>query len=187
MDTFCVQKVSYPTILCHLRETKRQIKLCWIHFLNSYANCIFETPDWTMIYIDNSTHFKARKISSLISKDPIITPIKTVQALKHEIWLLTHLLSLLPAQSHDNVSSNFSERFISTRLKTSHSLQKRISHYPFRIERTLLMAFNVSASGHKFVYAFGNQNYHSDIFLAFGKLHRTQLFIELYTTLKIHM
>lgn len=46
---------------------------------------MFETPDWTMIYIDNSRLFKARKIPSLISKDPIITPIKTVQALKHEI------------------------------------------------------------------------------------------------------
>lgn len=100
--------------LCHLRETKRQIKFCWILFLNSCANCIFETPDWTMIYIDNSRHFKARKIPSLISKDTIITPIKTVQALKHEIWLLTHLLSLLPTQYHDNVFSNFSERFIST-------------------------------------------------------------------------
>lgn len=75
---------------------------------------MFETPDWTMIYIDNSRLFKARKIPSLISKDPIITPIKTVQALKHEIWLPTHLLSLLPTQYHDNVSSNFSERFIST-------------------------------------------------------------------------
>lgn len=75
---------------------------------------MFKTPDWTMIYIENSTHLKARKIPSLISKDPIITSIKTVQALKHEIWLPTHLLSLLPTQYHDNVSSNFSERFIST-------------------------------------------------------------------------
>ena len=46
---------------------------------------MFETPDWTVIYIDNSRLFKARKIPSLLSKDPIITPIKTVQALKHEI------------------------------------------------------------------------------------------------------
>lgn len=85
MDSFCVQKVSDHAILCHLRETKREIKLYRILFLNSYANCMFETPDWTMIYIDYSRHFKTRKIPSLISKDPIITPIKTVQALKHEI------------------------------------------------------------------------------------------------------
>lgn len=108
------EKVSYHAFLYHLRETKSQINFVKFSFLNSYVNYTFETPDWTMIYIDNSRLFKARKIPSLISKDPIITPIKTVQALKHEIWLPTHLLSLLPTQYHDNVSSNFSERFIST-------------------------------------------------------------------------
>lgn len=147
-----------------LRETKKQIKLCWILFLNSYVSCMFETPDWTVIYIDNSRLFKARKIPSLLSKDPIITPIKTVQALKHEIWLPTHPLSLLPTQYQDNVSLNFSEIYFHYRLKTSHSLQKHICHYLFRFERTLLLAFNVAASGYKFVYAFGNQEYNNYTF-----------------------
>lgn len=46
---------------------------------------LFEAPDWTMIYIDNFRLFKARKIPSFISKYVVITDIKAVQALKHEI------------------------------------------------------------------------------------------------------
>lgn len=46
---------------------------------------LLEAPDKAMIYIDNFGLFKARKISSLISKYVIIADIKTVRALKHEI------------------------------------------------------------------------------------------------------
>lgn len=54
-------------------------------FSFSTAMFLLEAPDRTMIYMDNFRLFKARKISSLISKYVIITDIKTVQAPKHEI------------------------------------------------------------------------------------------------------